>query len=483
MASSPFHMPTAFTGRARAAAGTARPDTRAWLVLAAMTAATALAMIDMSVVVVALPTIDAELGLSDLQMRWVVNAYLLAFTVLVATAGRIADIVGATRALTAGLVGFMGFSVMAGLAESPQMLIGARAGQGAAVAFVAPTAISIAVAAFPADWSGRVAGFLSSAAIVFGAMAPLVGGALTEIDWRLCFFVNLPVGTAALAGLLALRPGRRPARRRGVDWPGFVLFTAGVLLLVLPLMQVGTGTSPLLLAAGVAAGAGVLALFLRTERDRPDAMVDLALLRQGGFLADIGGKLFIELALKGLVVVLPVYFQVTLGLDPVQAGLAFLPSTLPMLVAPAIGGMMFDRMGGRLPSALGAAIGAAGLAWLAAATGQDSYWPFVPGQVLIGVGIGLAYAATTADGLARAPVSEHNAALGLMKTTGMLGGLIGVALIGAVASGAAGGTAEALALSAAAMAVGAVVLAAGLRPQAGPAGRAGSPRSSARSTV
>src|SRR5262249_5673662 len=330
------------------------PANRRWWVLGTMAGALSMLLLDTTVVSVALPTIERDLGVSQTGVQWIVNAYLLAFAALVAVGGRLADLVGAERTFRAGATIFIAASAACGVAPSAAVLVAARAAQGAGAAMRAAATAAMLVSAFGPSERGRAMGIYSGVSMIFLALGPLIGGTLTDlVSWRAVFYVNLPVGLVMLA--LARVTLSRPTATRslaGMDWLGTVLLVGSLAALVLGLMQGASwgwesrGVVGLLAVAVV-----LLAPFVWWERRHPRPLVDLSLLGEGSF-AIVGTVLAsVQFALTGVTIFGAIWVQGVLGYGPITAGLSLLPLTLSLLICAPLGGRLYDRIRAPLPLA------------------------------------------------------------------------------------------------------------------------------------
>src|SRR5262245_21700643 len=281
------------------------PDNRRWWVLATMTGALSMLLLDTTVVSVALPTIARDLGLSQTGLEWIVNAYLLALAALVAVGGRLADLLGAERTFRIGAWVFLAGSAACGIAPSEAAIIAARAVQGAGAALMAPASSAIVIGAFAPKERGRAMGIFSGVSMIFLALGPLIGGVLTDVvSWRAVFYVNLPVGLVMLA--LARVTLRRPTAGRslaGMDWPGTVMLVGSLGALVLALMQGASwGWDSRAVVGLLAVAAGILTAFVWWERRHPRPVVELSLLGERSF-ASVGAVLAsVQFALAGVTI-------------------------------------------------------------------------------------------------------------------------------------------------------------------------------------
>jgi EmrB/QacA subfamily drug resistance transporter len=430
------------SGRVEPMSGDGREPVTAnrWLVLVAMTGSLSMIMLDQTVVTVALPVMSDDLGLAPTGQQWVVNAYVLALTALVAFGGKLGDRVGGVRTFRLGVAGFFIASALCGLAPAggfgEAWIIAARALQGAAAALMVPTSGAIVISAFPAQERGRAMAAYVGISQIFLAIGPLIGGVLTEsVSWRAVFWLNVPVGVAALVLVAIAKPAQvtRPGRIR----PGaLALLVGGLGASVLAVQQAATWgwdapLTLLLLVGGVAA----IATFVVTQSRVPDPLVDVRLLRRGPFLGNVVVNGLIQFGLLAAVLHSSLYLQDLLHFSPLTTGLAVLAMVLPITVAAQLGGRWFDRSGVRPPALAGLVISTVGmLAWTLALP-YLSYPLQVPGMVLTGFGLGLTMSPTNTDALSRVAAEQRSQASGVLQTIRQLGGTLGVAVVGAVVLG------------------------------------------------
>jgi EmrB/QacA subfamily drug resistance transporter len=408
-------------------------DRGRWWVLVTMTGSLSMILIDQTVVSVALPTMQRDLGLSQAGVQWVVNAYLLAIAVLVALGGRIGDLIGNERTFRIGALVFVAASAACGLAQSDSWIIVARAVEGAGAALMTPASGAIVMNAFAPGERGRAMGIYSGVSMVFLALGPLIGGLLTEgLTWRAVFYVNLPIGVAMLALAHVTMPRRAAARAQGtIDWVGVPLLIGGLGALVLGLMQSrswGWG-SPAVISL-LAAAAVLLPVFVIWELRAREPLVALRLFRSGNFSADNGVLAAVQFALMGVSVFGAIWVQDVLGFGAIGAGLSLLPLTLPLLVLAVTSGRLYDRVGPRVPVAAGAALVALGLGWDAAMLHRLSYAWIVPGYVAMGVGLALIMTPASTDAMNVADPALRGQASGVVQTMRQVGGTVGIAVLG-----------------------------------------------------
>jgi EmrB/QacA subfamily drug resistance transporter len=411
-------------------------SSRRWWVLATMTGALSMIMIDQTVVSVALPTMQHDLSLTTAGVQWVVNAYLLLLAVFVALGGRVADLVGPERTFRAGSALFVAASALCGLADGEAGIIVARGLQGIGAAMMVPSTGALLVNAFDPSERGKAMGIYTGVSMVFLALGPLVGGLLTQgVSWRAVFFINLPIGLAMLvAARFTLPRGPRPRVPRGaIDWVGIPLLVFGLGTLVLGLMQGHTWgwSSPAVVSLLVVA-AVLIPVFLWWERRAAAPLVQLRLYRLQNFGANSTILAGVQFALVGASVFGAIWSQQVLGFSAIDAGLALLPLTLPLLLVAPIAGRLYDRVGPRPILIAGSVLIAVGLAWLGYHLPAHEYARLIPGYAVMGVGIGMTISPATTDTLSAAAPAERSQASGIVQTVRQIGGVVGIAVLGAI---------------------------------------------------
>ncbi|MDQ3874435.1 MAG: MFS transporter [Actinomycetota bacterium] len=406
---------------------------RSWWVLIAMTGSLSMILLDQTVVSVALPSIQQDLDLSQTELQWVVNAYLLAIAALVAVGGRLSDIVDRVRVFLVGVVVFALASALSGVAVDEVSILAARGVQGVGAALMIPASAALVVNAFPIERRGRAMGIYAGVSMIFLSLGPLVGGVLTEWTWRAVFWVNVPVAIATVVMTLTARPeGRVPGGQR-LDVAGLVALVLGLVAVVLALMQSPVWgwddplTWGLLLAGGV-----LLALFLLLEPHVRQPLVELRLFRDRNFAADNATLFCIQFGLIGLTVFGAIYVQDILGFSAIEAGLSLLAVTLPLLVVAPRAGRVYDRVGPRLLVGTGATLVAGSFIWCGAVLDRLSYPWLMPGYVVMGIGIGLVMGPTNTDAMNAAPRALRGQASGVVQTVRQVGGTVGLAIMGTV---------------------------------------------------
>ncbi|VTR78092.1 DHA2 family efflux MFS transporter permease subunit [Cellulomonas hominis] len=399
-----------------------------------------MATLDNLVVTSALPVLQAELGATLTDLQWVVNAYTLAFATLMITAATLGDRWGRRRTFLGGIALFTLASIGAALADTPALLIAARAVQGVGAAAIMPLSLTLLAGAVPVARRAMAIGIWGGVSGLGVALGPVVGGAVVEgISWQAMFWINVPVALVAVPLVLRALPESR-GRAQRLDVLGLLLAGIGVLGIVWGVVH---GNEDGWTSAGVlgpiVGGALALALFLRHEARTLHALVPLRLFRSRSFaVANVSGFAF-SLGAFGAVFLLAQYLQITQGYSPLEAGLRTLPWTAaPMVVAP-LAGMLAPRVGVRVLLTGGLVLQSAGLAWLAVAAADGSYGALVPGLVLAGVGMGLTFAPSATAVLAGMAPDDHGTASSTNSTLREVGVALGVAVLTAVFT-ATGGT-------------------------------------------
>ncbi len=416
-------------------------DRRRWFALYVLCAGMLMIVLDVTVVNVALPSIQSDLGFSGSSLAWVVNAYLVSFGGLLLLAGRFGDLLGHRRMFLAGLVVFTSASLVCGLAGSQEVLVGARFVQGVGGAMTSAVILGMIVTMFPEPREQAKAigvyGFVASAG---GTIGLLAGGVLTQaIDWHWIFFINVPIGivTAALA-LRLLEPGQGIGLDRGADVPGAVLLVAalmlGVYTIVVPAARHGWGAGETLSLGAVSLV--LLAGFLVREATARRPLIPLRLFGSRNLA---GGNLLQALLVAGMFGMFflgALYLQRVLRYDALEIGLAFLPTTLVMgTMSLRYSERLVMRFGARRVLIVGMSLAALGLAWFAQVPVRDAYLVHVlPALLVLGLGIGGSFPALMAVAMAGAGPEDAGLASGLVNTTAQVGGAIGLAVLATVAS-------------------------------------------------
>jgi EmrB/QacA subfamily drug resistance transporter len=407
---------------------------RKWWTLIAVSVAIFMLLLDITVVNVALPDIQRSLHSSFSDLQWVVNAYSLTLAAFLLTAGATADLVGRRRVFVTGLVVFTISSAVCGLSSTPLMLNLARAVQGTGGAMMFATSLALIAGAFHGKERGVAFGVFGGVIGAAVAIGPVVGGVITSgIGWEWIFFVNVPIGIAAVFLTLSQVSESRDPNATGVDWIGLVTFSGSLFLLVFALIEgneKGWGSTRIL--AFLIGSAVLLALFLIAERRQRRPMLDLTLFRRPAFAGASIVAFTVSASMFAMFLYLTLYIQDVLRYDPLQAGLRFLPITLISFVVAPISGRLSVRVPIRLLLGLGLLFVSGGL-FAMTAIGADSGWTtLIPGFLLAGVGIGMINPPLASTAVGVVPVERSGMASGINNTFRQVGIATGIAGLGAV---------------------------------------------------
>jgi EmrB/QacA subfamily drug resistance transporter len=411
---------------------------RKWWTLGAMCFALFMIMLDNTVVNVALPSIQKDLGASISGLEWTINGYTLSFAVLLATGGRLGDIFGRRRMFLAGVVIFALSSATAGFAVDETALVISRVVQGVGAALMMPGTLSIITDAFPAHERGKAMGTWAGVSALALAVGPVLGGFLTEhVSWRAIFYINIPVAIGAvLATTFAVRESRDTSVGRDVDYPGVAVLTIGLTALVLALVEGnGWGWGSPEIVGLLALAALALPAFVFVENRVKAPMVHFELLSDRNFLGAVVVAMIISFAMLGVFFFLALYMQDILGYTPLEAGIRFLPSTLMIVGIAPVAGRLSDRFGPRWLIAGGLVIVAASLFSFSRIAIDSSYLDLLPGFMLLGIGIAMTMSPMTSAAMNAVPVQKAGLASGVLSMFRMVGGSLGVAVTGAIFQG------------------------------------------------
>ncbi len=413
---------------------------RKWWTLGAMCFALFMIMLDNTVVNVALPSIQRDLGASISALEWTINGYTLAFAVLLATGGRLGDIFGRRRMFIFGVVVFTISSATAGFAPDTLSLVISRVAQGIGGAFMMPGTLSIITDAFPASERGKAIGTWAGVSALALAIGPVLGGFLTEhVSWRAIFFINLPVGIGTvLAALFAVRESRDETVGREVDYLGVAVLTAGLTALVLALVEGNSwGWGSTAIVSLIGGSLLLLAAFVAVELRVRAPMVEFGLFADRNFIGAVTVAFIVTFSMLGMFFFLALYMQNVLGYTPLEAGLRFLPTTLVIMVVAPISGRLADRIGPRWPIVVGLSSVAVALFLFTQIDVGTTYSNLLPGFMLMGLGVALTMSPMSTVAMNAVAVSKAGIASGVLSMFRMIGGSFGVAAIGALFQGAA----------------------------------------------
>jgi EmrB/QacA subfamily drug resistance transporter len=408
------------------------------LVIVAMAGGMLLITLDFFGLTVALPKIGEDLKASTASLLWVVNAYLLAFAAPIIAVGRLADIVGRRKVFLSGIVIFVVASAVCGFAQSPAMLIVARLVQGVGGGIMFATALSVVSNAFPADERSSAIGIWSGIGCVGSAIGPFVAGVLTQsASWRWFFFINIPVGIAVIILTLTnVEESKDETFTGSIDWTGFGLITAGMVLFILALQDSGTEGwgSPLILGSLVA-GVLLLIAFVVVETRVKDPLVEFGLFRSLPFagaaiVSFVGNWMF-----GSILFFLTLYLQEVLDLKPLETGLVFLTFTIPLIAMSPVSGRAVSKYGPQNLMAIGEALITVGLVCFALLDAASGVGLVIGGLVIAGFGQGFSFNISNSAGMESIPDDKAGIGSGVLSLTRLMGIIVGLALSGALFKG------------------------------------------------
>ena len=413
--------------------------TTKWWTLGVVAVATFMLLLDITVVNTALPAIREDLDASFTDLQWVVDAYTLTLAAVVLTAGSLADRLGRRRIFAIGLGIFSVASLVAGLAPDPTFLNIARGVQGIGGAAMFAVSLALIAQEFPAGRErGMAMGVYGATIGLAVAFGPLVGGAVVDsLGWEWIFFLNVPIGAAAIAISYArVRESRDPNATR-VDWGGLVTFSGSLFLLVLALIrgnEEGWGSS---LIVGLFASAAVLlAAFIAIERRVAEPMLPLGLFKRPAFTGVQLAAFGISASMFALFLYLTLYLQNFLGHSPTEAGLRYLPLTVAVFLVAPIAGALLSKVQARVLISLGLVGAGAGLMLMAGVDATDDWTGLLGGFIVAGAGIGLLNPAIADVAVSVVPKEQSGMASGINDTFRQVGVALGVAVWGAIFLGA-----------------------------------------------
>ena len=413
--------------------------TNPWLVLVLVCLAQFMVILDATVVNVALPSIQTDLEMSPSELQWVVNSYTLIFGGFLLLGGRAGDLIGRKRLFLAGLVVFTLASLLNGLATSSEFLILARGLQGLGAALVSPAALSIVTTTFAEGRERTKAmGVWSAIAAGGAAFGLLLGGILTDLlSWEWIFFVNVPIGIAAF--LLSLRyvpESVAPERPDTVDLPGAISVTAGLMVLVFALVKAqdyGWGSARTLGLGAVAVA--LLAAFVFIESRSKAPLIRLGIFRSRNISGANTVMLFVIGGMYAFFFLVSLYVQQVLGYSPLEAGLAFLPFTLGIIVGAGVSQPIARRIPVHLIALMGIALAILGLVILRGAGVDGTYLGnLLPGIIPMSIGMGMTFLPLTLVATTGVSASDAGLASGLFNTSQQVGGALGLAVLSTIAA-------------------------------------------------
>ncbi|MGW6726963.1 MFS transporter [Nocardia sp. NPDC055029] len=415
-------------------AGAAGVSVHRWWTLATVCAATFMLMLDLTVVNVAMPAIQVDLDATFGDMQWVIDAYALGLAAFLLSAGSLADRVGRRKLFALGLVVFTLASVACGLATEPSLLIIARGVQGVGASILYAVGPALIAAEFHGRERGSAFGIFGATAGVAVAAGPLIGGALTELDWRWVFYINLPVGLLALLIVLTQVPESAGRGDRPTDYAGLGLLSGGLFTLVFAIIRapiVGwiSPTTAIVLVASLALLIGFVVVQSRISHP----MLDLALLRNRTFDALSAATFTINFAVLPVILFGVLWMQGVLGLSAIETGIRFLPLTVMLLLAGAVGGVLSARVPTNLLIGAALVLTGAGFLLLLGIDTNDSWTAALVPFLVAGLGMGLFNPPRANASVALVSADDSGMGSGANETFQQVGAALGIAVLGAVA--------------------------------------------------
>jgi EmrB/QacA subfamily drug resistance transporter len=397
-------------------------------------------VLDISIVNVALPSIQTSLHLSANSLAWVINAYTLTFAGFLLFGGRAADLFGRKRVFLIGLTIFTAASLVGGFAQNGAELIGARALQGLGGAILAPTTLTLLVITFTEPKAqSRALGVWSATAASGGAFGSLLGGVLTDFfSWRWVLFVNVPIGILLFIGALYVLRESKGALHgfSSLDVPGTLTVTLGLTVLVYAIVNTDThswGSGQTLITLLIAAV--LLATFVLIEAKSSQPLVPLRIFKLRALSAANVCAMFVGGSLFSMFYFTSLYEQHVLGYSPLKAGFTFLPGSLAIILGTLFSARSLAKLGARVLLIVGLLIAACGTALLSRITADGTYWQHVlPGMMLVSLGIGMAFVPLTVSATTGVPSDDAGLASGLINSSRQMGAAIGLAALVTIAT-------------------------------------------------
>ena len=409
-------------------------------VLAVVAFAQFMVLLDATIVNVTLPTIKTDLGFSEENLSWILNAYTLMFGGFLLLGGRAADRLGRRRLFVAGIALFSGASLICGLAQSEAMLLVARGAQGLGGAMVSPAALSIILTTFAeGPQRNRALAVWGAIAGVGGAAGLLLGGLIVDaISWRWVFFVNVPIGVVVLALTPRIVPESRSeaAAESGYDAEGAIAITLGTIALVFTLIQTnswGWGSGKTI--AGFAVAGALIAAFVVIEYRSRDPLVPLRIFSNRSLAASDVTMLLVAAGLFGMFYFCTLYLQQVLGFSALKTGVSYLPFSFTLIAASAAASRVVDRLTPKPVLVTGLLIATGGFVFLTQVSGADDYASHVlPAMVILGLGLGMSFVPITISATTGVAPEDSGLASGLLNATQQVGGSLGLAILSTVST-------------------------------------------------
>jgi EmrB/QacA subfamily drug resistance transporter len=407
---------------------------RKWWTLIVVCTATFMLLLDITIVNVALPSIAEELKASFSEVQWVVDAYSLTLAALLLTAGALADLLGRRLVFAVGLVLFTLTSLLCAVSPSAIFLIIARGGQGVGGAIMFATSLSLLAQEFQGRERGTAFAAWGATIGAAAAVGPLVGGVLVQaFGWASIFYLNVPIGIAAVAlTMTKLAESRNPTGTR-IDWVGTVTFTTALFMIIFAVIEGDTrGWGSTEIVALLAGGGAELVVFLIAEFTSDHAMLDLGLFRKPAFTGGAIAAFSVSCAMFAMFLYLTLYLQTILGLSPLETGLRFLPVTALSFAVAAASGNLSARVPIRVLLAIGLSLVGTGLLLMRGLTASSHWTSLLAGFIVAGAGVGLINPALASTAVGVVPPQRSGMASGINTTFRQVGIATGIAAFGAV---------------------------------------------------
>ncbi|MES2344580.1 MAG: MFS transporter [Chlamydiota bacterium] len=403
-----------------------------WYILAAMIVNISMIFIDSTVLPVALPTIQKELGISDLGLQWLINSYLLSLTVLLILGGKLSDILGRRKICAAGLVIFILSSICCAFSHSESWFIISRAFQGLGAALLLPTTSAILLAAFPPHERGRAMGIYLGAGSIFLSIGPPLGGLITEyFNWRYVFWINVPVACIGLFFLYLFVP-KSERHKETFDLVGFLTLVIGISALVVGLMETPRwGWTSYFTSGLFLIGIILIILLIKVDRKTEHPFIDFSLFKSKDFTAAVT-CVFLAQFLMMVTVFWAIFFQHILKYSPSVAGLITLIANSPIIFMAPIAGYITDRFGPKLPATIGFFLIFVGLISFITVVEKNNFYLLFPTLIIYGAGLPLVLNPCFVSSMNELPTQKWGVGNALRQTIRQLGGTIGMALIGTI---------------------------------------------------
>jgi EmrB/QacA subfamily drug resistance transporter len=403
-----------------------------WLALGAIGVATVTIANDFSAINVALPTMEGDFHTNINTIQWVVNAYALTFGVMIVTGGRLADMFGRRNAFFVGATIFALFSAAGGVAPNETILIATRALMGIGAALMLPAIIGMTYAILPEDKAGLAGGIIMGAAGLGNAIGPLIGGVFTDLlTWRWIFFLNVPIAAFAMVVIWRSVHLTEPEDTdHSIDYPGIAAISIGLVSLLIALDQVddwGWG-DPRVIAMLVIAVVGVTSFVPIERRAGRHALIPPAIIANRDFAASCAAILCMSATFFAALLYLPQYMESQLGFSPLESGLGMVPALATFALVSFVAGPLYARLGAKRLCVIGASCMCAASILFSLVGSGSGYGAFIPGMLILGIGIGSFYPTATTAGVTSVDESQASLAGGIIYMFQIAGGSIGLGL-------------------------------------------------------